>query len=592
MNAWIRICCVMAICVGICDAAAPAVPDKKTETPEARDQRMRWFKEARFGMFIHWGLYAVPAGEWKGKGGNGEWIRTTAPIPREDYHTLLSQFNPEKFDATAWARTARDAGMRYVVITSKHHDGFALWPSAVSEFDVSATPFKRDILRELSDACRKEGLVFCVYHSIMDWDHPDYLPRRDWEKDRPTEGADFERYVAYLKAQLKELITGYGPMGLLWFDGEWESTWTEQRGWDLDRYVRGLQPDIIINNRVGKGRKGMAGMNMRGEFPGDYGTPEQEVPPRGFGPGIYWESCMTIGRHWCDTKNDQYRSATTLIRHLSDIASKGGNYLLNVGPQADGQFPAGIVERLKEIGGWMRVNGEAIYGTDASPLARLRHRATHKPGHVFVHLHEWPADRTVSLTGLMSPVTGARLLANDEKLTVEGQPGAWTVRLPDRMPDERVTVVDVAYSGDLKVDNSLRQDADGKLTLLAADAQIEGEHLAFEDRGQNLGFWTDDQDQAAWDFTLTRGGVFNIEVDAACKDDSAGSAYAITVVDQMVRGEVPATGGWDQYRTLKPGQIAIPNPGSYRLELRGRKAEGVEAVMNVRTIRLIPASAP
>ncbi len=592
MNAWIRICCASWVFAGVCTAVETPSPPKVTESPEARAQRMRWFKEARFGMFIHWGLYAIPAGEWKGKGGHGEWIRETAHIPLEDYHTLLGQFNPQKFDAAAWARTARETGMRYVVITSKHHDGFALWPSDVSDFDVAVTPFKRDILRELADACRKEGIVFCVYHSIMDWNHPDYLPRRKWEKDRSAEGADFERYVDYLKAQLKELVTRYGPLGILWFDGEWESTWTPERGWDLDRYVRGLQSDIIINNRVGKGREGMAGITRKGDFAGDYGTPEQEVPPRGFGPGVYWESCMTIGRAWCDTRNDQYRSATTLIRHLSDIASKGGNYLLNVGPQADGQFPAGIVERLREMGDWMRVNGEAIHGTDASPLARLRPRATCKPGRIFVHLHEWPDDRLVTLTGLMNPVDGARLLANGEKLTVEGRPGSWTVRLPERMPDERVTVVEVSYSGGLNVDNSLRPDESGTLTLKAADAVIEGEKLALENKVPNLGFWANEEDKAHWDFTLDEGGVFNIEVDAACKDDSAGSAYAVTVVDQMVRGEVPATGGWDQYRTLKPGQIAVPHPGSYRLELRARKASGVEAIMNVRAIRLVPASKP
>nr|MBP7275813.1 alpha-L-fucosidase [Kiritimatiellia bacterium] len=360
MSPWTRIiACAVLSAAAVSRASEPAPAPAAPETPEARAERMRWFAEARFGMFIHWGLYAIPAGEWNGKGGHGEWIRTTAQIPREEYRTLLARFNPVHFDAADWARQAREAGMRYVVITSKHHDGFALWPSAVSDFDVGATPFKRDILLELADACRKEGLVFCVYHSIMDWDHPDYLPRRDWEKDRSSEGAEFDRYVAYLKAQLRELVEGYGPMGILWFDGEWESAWNPERGWDLYRFVRGLQPDIIINNRVGKGRKGMAGMSPSSEFAGDYGTPEQRVPAGGFGPGIYWESCMTIGKHWCDTRHDQYRSSTELIRHLSDIASKGGNYLLNVGPQADGRFPEGISERLRDIGEWMRVNGEA-----------------------------------------------------------------------------------------------------------------------------------------------------------------------------------------------------------------------------------------
>ena len=198
------------------------------ETPAQHDARMQWWREARFGLFIHWGLYAVPAGEWNGKTIYGEWIRNNAHIPLAVYDKLVDKFNPVKFNADAWVRMAKDAGMKYIVITSKHHDGFALFDSKVSGFDVMATPFKRDILKELAEACRKaDGIRLCFYHSIMDWHHPDYLPRRDWETDRPAAGANFERYIRYLKAQLKELITSYGPIGVLWFDGEWENTWTE-----------------------------------------------------------------------------------------------------------------------------------------------------------------------------------------------------------------------------------------------------------------------------------------------------------------------------------------------------------------------------
>ncbi len=260
------------------------------------DQRMQWWRDARFGMFIHWGLYAIPAGEWNGSQKHAEWIRTTAEIPLETYDQFLQQFNPVKFDADAWARMAKDAGMKYIVITSKHHDGFCLWPSAHTDFDVDSTPFKRDIMGELKAACDKHGLVFCMYHSIMDWHHPDYLPRRKWEHDRSTEGAQYDRYVAYMKAQLKELVERYDP-GVLWFDGEWEDTWTHELGKDLYDYVRSLKPDIIINNRVDKGREGMQGMTKGDEFRGDFGTPEQEIPATGI-PGVDWESCMTMNHHW------------------------------------------------------------------------------------------------------------------------------------------------------------------------------------------------------------------------------------------------------------------------------------------------------
>jgi alpha-L-fucosidase len=576
-----------ALAAGV--AAAPAAEDVFAETPEQRDARMAWFNEARFGMFIHWGLYAIPAGEWKGRGGFGEWIRNEAQIPRGEYRGLLDQFNPVHFDADEWARTAKDTGMRYLVITSKHHDGFALWNSAVSEYDVMATPFKRDILRELGEACRRHGIVYCFYHSIMDWDHPDYLPRRNWEQDRPADGADFNRYVAYMKAQLKELITGYGPLGVLWFDGEWEPTWTTGHGRDLYRYVRGLQPSILVNNRVDKGRQGMAGMSRDGDFAGDFGTPEQEVPPQGFGPGVYWESCMTIGRKWCHTKNDAYQSSRNLIRHLSDVASKGGNYLLNVGPQADGRFSPVTIERLRDIAAWMRVNADAIHGTRATPLRRVGHRTTMKPGRLFVHIHAWPENGKLVIAGMKNPVTAARLLARPEAaLEVSGEPGAQTVALPAGAPDPNVSVVEVRFEGELEVDDAIRPAADGVLTLAAADAQIAGHALRLEPGGANLGYWTNDAETASWEFRLPSGGTFDVQVEAACEDASAGGAFSVTVVDQSVSGEVPATGGWRQYRVLSPGRLTVPEPGVYRLLLRGRKAPGGEAVMNLKSIRLVP----
>ena len=241
-------------------ACSPKQVDYLKETKADKDARMAWWRDARFGMFIHWGLYAVPAGEWKGQTNHAEWIRETAKIPLEEYNQFVGQFNPVKFNADDWVSMAKDAGMKYIVITSKHHDGFGLFNSRQTDFDVMSTPFKRDILKELSKACQKQDMTFCFYHSIMDWHHPDYLPRRSWETTRSTEGADFDRYRAYMKAQLKELLTGYGKIGVLWFDGEWENTWTSEYGKDLYNWVRNLQPGIIINNRVTVGRSGMAGM--------------------------------------------------------------------------------------------------------------------------------------------------------------------------------------------------------------------------------------------------------------------------------------------------------------------------------------------
>lgn len=403
----------------------------KEESEAARSERMRWWREARFGMFIHWGLYSIPAGEWEGKSRYAEWIRHRAEIPLETYDGLLDRFNPVEFDAEAWVRMAREAGMRYLVITSKHHDGFCLWPSGQTEFDVESTPFKRDILGELKSACDRNDIVFCLYYSIMDWHHPDYLPRRPWENNRSTEGADFSRYVSYMKAQLKELVDAYDP-GVLWFDGEWEPTWTHELGVELDDYVRSLKPDIIINNRVDKGRKGMEGMTRDEVFRGDFGTPEQRIPDQGF-PGVDWESCMTMNHHWGFNRRDHdFKSTTELVRKLVDIASKGGNFLLNVGPKPDGTFPEESVERLKQIGEWMEVNGAAIRGTQASPVGAMPWgrvtSAERNGGRLFLHVFDPPEDGKLEVPGVSAK--SAALMAGGKVLTIRESGDGMVVELP------------------------------------------------------------------------------------------------------------------------------------------------------------------
>jgi alpha-L-fucosidase len=368
------------------------------------DSRLGWWREARFGMFIHWGLYAIPAGEWNGRTDYGEWIRNNARIPIEVYEQFQARFNPARFDADAWVSMATQAGMRYIVITTKHHDGFALFDSNGTDWDVMATPYGRDIIRQLADACRRGGIRLGLYYSIMDWHHPDYLPRREWElASRPEAGADFDRYVGFMKGQLKELLTNYGPVGVLWFDGQWEGTWTAARGRDLYDYVRELQPAVLVNNRVGHGV-------------GDFGTPEQEIPATGK-PGSHWETCMTMNGNWGFNRADKdFKSSRTLVRNLVDIASKGGNFLLNVGPTAEGEFPAESVQRLREIGEFMRVSGESVYGTQASPFPSLtwgrctQRRLDADTTRLYLHVWDRPKDGTLIVPGLLNDVRGARPL--------------------------------------------------------------------------------------------------------------------------------------------------------------------------------------
>jgi alpha-L-fucosidase len=378
-------------------------------------ERLDWWRDARFGLFIHWGLYSIPAGEWKEKTDYGEWIRDKVQIPLSQYDEFAPKFNPVKFNAEEWVVMAKNAGMKYIVITTKHHDGFCLFDSKETDFDVMSTPFKRDAVKELSVACTKHGLTLCFYHSIMDWHHPDYLPRRTWETDRPVEAANMEDYITYMKNQLKELLTNYGRIGVLWFDGEWENTWTHERGKDLYDYCRKLQPDIIINNRIDVGRNGMEGQTKDSTFCGDFGTPEQEIPLTGL-PGVDWESCMTMNEHWGYNKMDQkWKSSEDMIRKLIDSSSKGGNLLLNVGPTSEGLFPETSISRLRDMGEWIKENGEAIYGTQASPFGKLDWgRCTQKTKRentlLFLHVFDWPKDGKLIVPGLKNRIIKAHCL--------------------------------------------------------------------------------------------------------------------------------------------------------------------------------------
>jgi alpha-L-fucosidase len=572
---------------------AESVKDYANETQTQRDARMAWFNEARFGLFIHWGLYSVPAGEWDGKTNYGEWFLEETKMPVSQYEKYAQQFNPVKFDAQAWVKAAKDAGMKYIVITSKHHDGFGMFRSDLTDWCIKSTPFQRDPLKELSAACAAAGIRLCFYHSIMDWHHPDWGQRRAWN-DKATGTPDMDRYTAYMKGQLKELLTRYGPIGILWFDGEWEKPWTHERGVDLYNYVRSLQPEIIINNRVGKARSGMAGMDQGQERVGDYGTPEQNIPARGFGPGVSWESCMTMNDHWGYNHSDNHwKSTETLVRNLIDCASKGGNYLLNIGPTSEGLFPQASLERLAQIGAWMKVNGVAIYDTTASPFPRLPWgRCTAKrigdETTLFLHVFNWPKDGKLMVPGLKSPANSARLLASGKSLKVTSTADGAVVEVPAVAPDAISSTVALVISGVLEVGAAvIGPEPDGSVRLLASEADLQGD-LRYESGGgkDNVGYWINPDDTASWSFKVDRPGKFQLVAEIASQGQGR---FEISVAGQKVQGIAPNTGEYTKFKQVDvAGAVEITKPGNYTLVVKPIAA-GWQP-LNLKSLKLEPAT--
>ncbi|WP_163400060.1 alpha-L-fucosidase [Flavobacterium fluviatile] len=418
------------------------------------DERMAWWRDAKFGMFIHWGAYSIIGGERGTKiaGGGAEWAMDKLDYTVKDYEQFPKMFNPTLFDADAWVKMAKDAGMKYIVITSKHHEGFALWDSKVSNYDVMDTaPFKRDVIKELSVACKKAGIIFCVYYSIVDWHHPQaqgnlYPNYNIAQHDDPSVvNPEFPQYFKnYMKPQVKELLTNYGDIGVVWFDGDWISDYTTEMGKELYNFIREIQPNTIVNNRVDKGRTGMDGMNNKpGQFAGDFGTPEQEIPDTGIATD--WEACMTMNGTWGYKPSDtNWKSSEDLIEKLVDIVSKGGNFLLNIGPDGFGRFPAESIRRLEAMGQWTKKNGEAIYGASASPYEKPKWgRYTKKGDVLYAHVFNWPKDGLLKLnkdikfkkvTLLTNPGVALNALKTSSEVVVD---------VPMMSPDAPVTVVKI-----------------------------------------------------------------------------------------------------------------------------------------------------
>ncbi|MCO6047454.1 alpha-L-fucosidase [Aeoliella sp. ICT_H6.2] len=429
-----------------------------------RDQRMEWWRDAQYGMFVHWGLYSGLAGEWDGKSlgssGNMEWAQHRAKVDTDTYaEQAIPLFKPKQGFATEWARLAKQAGCKYLVFTTKHHDGFALHDSQVSDFDAGSV-LNRDLVREIVDACRAEGLKVGFYHSVIDWHH-DQFAYADSEKiPHPLRGQpypngtrDHQKYIDYLHKQTEELVTGYGPIDILWWDYSVEDFQGEQ-AWDAFRLidmVKQHQPQVIMNNRLfRRPEAGMTGTSKSDKTAsidptyGDFMTPEQRVPDTGM-PDVDWETCMTMNTTWGYSKHDHnWKSTETLLHTLIDAASKGGNLLLNVGPMADGTIPQQSVQPLKEVGQWLATNGEAIYGTTASPIAAPEWgRITAKPdqGVLYLHVFDWPEDGRLTLEGLPNRYSEPMVLDGEQQVAIDNNGSNRALDLSQVKKNDLVTVI-------------------------------------------------------------------------------------------------------------------------------------------------------
>ena len=435
----------------------------------ADSSRMKWWKDAKFGMFIHWGVYSVPAGTYDGKqiAGIGEWIMNRAKIPVDKYKPYAKEFNPVKYNPEAWVKMAKDAGMKYIVITSKHHDGFALFNSAVTDWDIAdATLYGKDLLKPLVEACRKEGMRIGFYYSqAQDWNHAGGAASGGhWDK---KQDGDMDAYLDKIAVpQVKEILSNYGELDILWWDTPQDMTAAR-----AEKFLPLLKqhPNIITNNRLGGGYKG------------DTETPEQFVPSTGF-PGRNWEACMTMNDTWGYKSYDEnWKSAKTIIRNLAEIVSKGGNFLLNVGPTAEGEIPAASMERLAEVGKWIDVNKESIYGTTASPFAYLSWGCcTRKDQKLYLHIFDYPTNGQLRVP-MNNKIKKAYLLSTPSKqLPVNKENKRSVIQIPKQAPDKINTVVVVEFEGEpiitpspLKgkkaVASSQKSEKEGSKNLLDGD---------------------------------------------------------------------------------------------------------------------------
>ena len=448
----------VVFCSALCFPCLSRAQEKKEEktnfysleTKDQKEKRMEWWSDAKFGMFIHWGPDAVPSLKWKGIEWNEKVLseqnhpvirypahESILNIPKEDWENeVIKTFNPLQYNPEDWVLMAKKAGMKYVVLTVKHHNGFCLWPGLLG-YDIRETKFEGDPVDMFVKACRKHNIKIGFYYSQLDWHDPDAIGKHIAKTYPDGWIVNPKIFLPRIKSQIHNLLTKYGEIDVLWFDGQWINDWTADMGEDLTTYIRTLQPNIIINDRVIKGTR----------FDGDYHTPEQIIPSNGIS-GAYWETCMTMNDTWFYVKQDlNWKSSKNLIKNLIDVSSKGGNFLLNVGPDPDGVIPLASSERLDAIGEWMDINSESIYYTSPGPFESTFPwgSITAKEDNLYLHILNLPKEGYLTLPFFERKIIRAKVLGDSKqrKLNIEMENDHFKIYLPENIKNKMIPVVKV-----------------------------------------------------------------------------------------------------------------------------------------------------
>ncbi|MCG8554476.1 MAG: alpha-L-fucosidase [Proteobacteria bacterium] len=557
-------------------------PQVDETTLRASKAAYEWYRDAKFGMFIHWGIYSVE--------GKNEWEMEKRKWKVADYEKLADAFNPVEFDPKEWVSLAKEAGMKYIVITSKHHDGFAMWDSRISDWDiVDRTPYKKDVLKMLATESKNQGIGFGLYHSHLDWHHPDYFPRgrTGQHAGRPNSG-DFNKYIDYMNAQVAELAGGdYGPISSWWFDGVWDIKegvdWRLKETYDLIH--RRLPHAMIGNNRFSVPEYGEDYQVFERDLPGHQTYKNNTTTVSSFP----LESADTMNRHWGYNKEDgDFKSVKQLVHYLVRAAGIGGNLLLNVGPPPSGAFQPEVIARLRGVGKWTKQHGESIYGTRGGPMPERNWGVmTHNQEgtHSYVHLLE-----RFGMDTLLVPVTG-----DIEGVTLfpSGKPVNFVLRDYLKIPlsgvtlDSTDTVFAIKHQSKLRpVEFVIGPNAKGEIVLDSANVVLEGKLRL--DRGNSaVQEWKRTADRASWPLKIETAGRYRVIVEMACGKGCAGNGYLVKVGGKELRGRVRRTGSWTRFQQVKLGTVSLA-AAQFEVAVEATRLRPGSALMNLRSVKLIP----